>query len=230
MDANAFLAPCPHVGSNEVELPKYRDPGEPEKYRLSAARLCAVKHEPPATPAFKTRYISALSSELAFECPHILLFDVQSSALAWLTARCVRFLPNFAQAWMRTAFVEWLLPNHAVLKMRKQGGEGAIVTELFETEAKVYDQLKPLQGVVVPRCYGQLRYNGSGALMLEHLGGISLLGNFQLLDRRVLVLNFERATLGLSGDERGFFMKTDIWDLADRYRDAQVYYRCKGLP
>jgi len=42
----------PHQGNCEIELPKYRRPGEPEKYRLSAAaRLRASKAEQPlATP------------------------------------------------------------------------------------------------------------------------------------------------------------------------------------
>lgn len=176
----------------------------------------------------------------------------------------MRFLPTFAQAWVKTVFIEWFLPDHVVLKLQKQGDEEAVMAELFDTEAKVYDQLKPLQGVVVPRCYGQLQYNGSRALMLEHLGGVSLvspegatltlqelsdllqpcyralhafgvhhddpqLGNFQLVDGRIMALDFERAALDLSADDRDFFMKTNIWDLADRYRDAQVYYRREGL-
>lgn len=77
---------------------------------------------------------------------------------------------------MRRVFIEWFLPSHAVLKIQKKGNKEEVtaMADLFETEAKVYDQLKPLQGVVVPRCYGQLQYNGSRALMLEYLGGVSL--------------------------------------------------------
>lgn len=161
-------------------------------------------------------------------------------------------------------FVEWFLPDHAILKIQKQDDEEAVMAELFETEAKAYNRLKPLQGVVIPKCYGQLHYNGSRALMLEYLGGVSLvspegatltlqelsdllqpcyqalhtfgvhhndpqLGNFQLVDGRIMALDFERAALDVSADDRAFFMKTNIWDLADRYRDAQMYYRHEGL-
>jgi len=44
-----------------------------------------------------------------------------------------------------------------------------------------------------------------------------------------MALDFERAALDLSPDDRAFFMKTNIWDLADRHRDAQAYHRREGL-
>ncbi len=46
--------------------------------------------------------------------------------------------------------------------------------ELFDTEVKAYGRLKALQGVVIPTCYGRLHYNGTRALILEYLGGVSL--------------------------------------------------------
>lgn len=163
---------------------------------------------------------------------------------------------------MRIAFVEWFLPDRAVLRIQKQGDDES---ELFDTEAKVYHLLRPLQGVAVPRCYGEVRYNGSRALLLEHLGGASLAspegatlslreladllqpcyralhafgvhhddpswGNFRLVDGgRIMVLDFERVALDLPPDDRTSFMRTNIWDLADRYRDARAYYRHEGL-
>jgi tRNA A-37 threonylcarbamoyl transferase component Bud32 len=61
-----------------------------------------------------------------------------------------------------------------VLKQQKQGEEQMILEELFDTEVKAYGRLKPLQGVVIPTCYGHLQYNGTRALILEYLGGVSL--------------------------------------------------------
>ncbi|KAL2255334.1 hypothetical protein VTK26DRAFT_3587 [Humicola hyalothermophila] len=268
MAAETHQLPCSLVGSCEIELPKHRHPGEPEKYRLSNARLQgAGKHTPTSTPIgfwFRTRYISALSSDLACDRPHLRLLQIRPSALAALIARCVSFLPAFAQVWVKSVFVEWFLPDRAVLKTQKQDAEEEITTELFETEVKAYSQLKPLQGIVIPRCYGRLRFNGVRALLLEHLGGVSLvspegatltlqelsdllqpcyralhafgvhhedphLGNFQLVDGKMMVLDFERVAFHLSPEARIFFMKTNIWDLADRYLDAQVYYRHEGL-
>ncbi|KAH6619575.1 hypothetical protein B0J18DRAFT_434447 [Chaetomium sp. MPI-SDFR-AT-0129] len=46
--------------------------------------------------------------------------------------------------------------------------------EYFDTEIKAYRWLKPLQGVVIPKFYGLLRYNGTRAMLLEYLGGVSL--------------------------------------------------------
>lgn len=178
-----------------------------------------------------------------------------------MIARCAQSLPAFAQAWVKTLLPEWFLP---VLKIQKHGEEEAILAEYFETEAKVYSRLKPLQGVVIPRCYGQLNFNGSRALLLEHLGGVSLvspkgatltleklaellqpcyralhtfgvhhedphLGNFQLVDGRIMVMDFESVMFYPSEDDKAFFMKTNIEHLADRYLRAQVYYRHEGL-
>ena len=48
------------------------------------------------------------------------------------------------------------------------------MAELFDVELKAYDRLKPLQGVVIPTYYGQLYYNGTRALIVEYLEGLSL--------------------------------------------------------
>lgn len=49
MDMENPQLPPPPVGKYEIELPKYKRAGEPEHYRLSAARLGATKREPPTT-------------------------------------------------------------------------------------------------------------------------------------------------------------------------------------
>lgn len=43
MVAKNLEMPPPSVPEYEIELPKYKRPGEPEHYRLSAARLGATK-------------------------------------------------------------------------------------------------------------------------------------------------------------------------------------------
>lgn len=48
------------------------------------------------------------------------------------------------------------------------------MAELLDTEVKAYSRLKPLQGVVIPTYYGCLHDNGTRALILEYLGGISM--------------------------------------------------------
>jgi tRNA A-37 threonylcarbamoyl transferase component Bud32 len=181
-----------------------------------------------------------------------------------LIGKCVKLLPEFAQSWAKNAFPEWFLPDHVVLKMEKPGEEKEIMEEMFDTEVKVYERLNPLQGVVVPRCYGCLRYNGSRALILQHLGGVSLvspeaatlrldeladllqpcyqalhafgvhyddpqLANFQVVDAKIMVLDFEQVMLDRSADDNAFFTMTGIRHLAQLYREMQVWYRHEGL-
>jgi hypothetical protein len=48
-DPNQALTPS--TGTYEIRLPKYKRPGEPERYRLSTARLASTPlREPPKTP------------------------------------------------------------------------------------------------------------------------------------------------------------------------------------
>ncbi|KAK4164774.1 lipopolysaccharide core heptose(II) kinase RfaY [Cladorrhinum sp. PSN259] len=158
-----------------------RRPGVPDHYRLSAARLGAIKHEPASTLVhfwFRTRYVSALASELSHLHPHISQLHISPSTVADLIGSCVKFVPTFAQSWVRTALPEWFLPNHLVLKKQKRGDldrDQEAMVENFDNEVKAYDQLKPLQGVVIPKCFGRLHYHGERALLLQSIeGGVSL--------------------------------------------------------
>ncbi|GAB1311853.1 hypothetical protein MFIFM68171_02063 [Madurella fahalii] len=46
--------------------------------------------------------------------------------------------------------------------------------EYFDIEIDAYSRLTPLQGVVIPRFYGCLTFQGTRAMILQYLGGISL--------------------------------------------------------
>lgn len=91
-----------------------------------------------------------------------------------MIASCVGLLPAFAASWVKAALPEWFLPSHVVIKKQKEEGEAIILEELFDTELRVYHQLKPPQGAVVPTFYDSLKYDGVRAIMVEYLGGISL--------------------------------------------------------
>lgn len=78
-------------------------------------------------------------------------------------------LPRPAQVWFQSCFPEWALPGQLVLKKQKDGWD-----EEFETEKAMYAKLAPLQDVVIPRCFGQLRYEGTRALLLSDIGGVCL--------------------------------------------------------
>jgi hypothetical protein len=123
---------------------------------------------------FRTRYVSALASVLSSRHPHVLALQPRPSKTAGALGRLINLLPSFAQSWARRIFPEWFLPDRIVLKSQKQGGDELIERELFDTEVTAYNRLKPLQGVVVPNCYGLCYYRGMRALLLEHLPGVSL--------------------------------------------------------
>ncbi|KAG8405523.1 hypothetical protein J3458_022172 [Metarhizium acridum] len=43
--------------------------------------------------------------------------------------------------------------------------------EEFETEKSTYEKIKSLQGVRIPRYYGESKYNGTRAILLSDIGG-----------------------------------------------------------
>lgn len=70
-------------------------------------------------------------------------------------------------------------------------------------------------------------YRTFGALGACH--GDSNLSNFQFVDGKIIVLDLEDVEFGLCGDDLLRFMKTNIWDVAYRYRRVQSHYWREGL-
>ncbi|RKU43754.1 hypothetical protein DL546_006338 [Coniochaeta pulveracea] len=162
---------------SEIQLPRYRRPGEPERYRLSAGRLAITLREPPTKLIhfrFCTRYVSAHAAQISDLHPHVLGLQLCPSTMASFFTYATRFLPAFAQSWIHSVFPEWFLPDRAVLKIQKPGEDQEIMEEYFDTEVRAYQQLNPLQGSIIPKFYGVLRYDGTRAMLLEYVGGISL--------------------------------------------------------
>lgn len=56
-------------------------------------------------------------------------------------------------------------PSRVVLKLQKvrtvdnEAMEEDVVRELFNTETEAYERLQPVQGLVVPKFFGQVRYH-----------------------------------------------------------------------
>lgn len=123
--------------------------------------------------AFRTRRVSATGTQVV-KRPHVLLLQVHPSAIATLADTIIRLLPTRVRSWVVDLFPEWFLPDRVVLKMRKRDVEDARAKELFDTEIEAYRRLRPLQGLVVPRCFGEVRYNGDRALIFEDVGGHAL--------------------------------------------------------
>ena len=61
----------------------------------------------------------------------------------------LHILPLSLQAWVKTQWPEYFLPPSVILKREKAGWR-----EEFDNETKAYEMLRPLQGDVIPVCYG----------------------------------------------------------------------------
>ncbi len=73
------------------------------------------------------------------------------------------------QAWFESSFPEWTLPPQLILKKQKKNWE-----EEFEAEKAVYAKLRPLQGTVVPKLFGEVQYDNTRALLMSDIGGVCL--------------------------------------------------------
>lgn len=75
-------------------------------------------------------------------------------------------LPSTLRVWFETLFPEWSLPSRLVLKICKVDWD-----EEFKAEKATYKDLKDLQGVLIPKYYGELSHNGTRACLLSDIGG-----------------------------------------------------------
>ncbi|KAJ4246235.1 hypothetical protein NW757_009688, partial [Fusarium falciforme] len=80
------------------------------------------------------------------------------------------------RSYVKSVFPEWFLLTNIVLKTERQGKEEehGDPDELMDTEIRAYEQLKPVQGVVVPVYYGEVRCNGFRSMIVQDVGGASL--------------------------------------------------------
>lgn len=106
--------------------------------------------------------------------PHVYAANIhRPSLLASVLLRAISFLPAFLRSRLEYLFPEWFLPSSAILKcIRSREGEDP--GESFLAEQRAYERLRPLQGIVVPRLYGTVRYNGQDALLLQYIPGPTL--------------------------------------------------------
>ncbi|RSM19251.1 hypothetical protein CDV31_001928 [Fusarium ambrosium] len=250
-----------------VKLPKFKIPGEPDRYRLTAT---GTTREP--TPSlqsvqfwFRTRLVSATGRAVDSYHLNVLRLRVDPSPLQQFIHGVVGFAPQLARSFVQRVFPEWFLATNIVLKTERQGKEEehGDADELMDTEIRAYERLKPVQGVVVPVYYGQVRCNGSRSIIVQDVGGASLrepegmlleldefvrlleecytalisfgvnledsqLGNFILVDGKVMAVDLEMVSFYRTEDEMKQFMYMDMSELARRYRDHRKYLRREG--
>lgn len=91
---------------------------------------------------------------------------MHDSTLQRVIQTLLRCLPPSLRSWAHSSFPEWSLPTNIVLKRQKDGWD-----DEFDRERSTYEDLACLQGVLIPTCYGQVRYDGKRGLVLSDIGG-----------------------------------------------------------
>ncbi|KAK3342025.1 hypothetical protein B0T25DRAFT_431580, partial [Lasiosphaeria hispida] len=81
----------------------------------------------------------------------------------------VGFLPSPVRAWFESSVSEWNLPSSVILEKQKEDW-----VEKFDMEKAKYATLCPLQGIVIPKLFGELGYGNARALLLSDISGACL--------------------------------------------------------
>ncbi|KAH6623448.1 hypothetical protein F5144DRAFT_539613 [Chaetomium tenue] len=118
-----------------------------------------------------TRWLRATSSLVSGIHPHVVRLQLKPTLTAALIGTYVGLLPRKAQDWVKMRWPEWFLPHTVILKKRKPDWD-----EEFANEVRIYAKLRPLQGSIIPICYGQASCDGGSvpALVLSDTGGFDL--------------------------------------------------------
>ncbi|KAM5350252.1 hypothetical protein ACJ41O_006757 [Fusarium nematophilum] len=115
---------------------------------------------------FGNRVIEATGAVSDHCHPNVLRLEIHRTPLERAIQAVLSFLPAVLTSWAQAKYPEWTLPERFVLKVQKDGWE-----EQFDSEMAAYEKLRPIQGVGVPKCYGQAAYGGTRALVLSDIGG-----------------------------------------------------------
>ncbi|KAK3373651.1 hypothetical protein B0T24DRAFT_529550 [Lasiosphaeria ovina] len=118
---------------------------------------------------FRTRIISATVTTADSIHRNVCRLHIQPSTVQRLICLILGFFPSPVSRWFKSAFPEWSLAPEVILKKQKEGWD-----EEFNTEKATYAQLRPLQGVVVPKLIGELELGGNRALLLSDIGSADL--------------------------------------------------------
>jgi hypothetical protein len=104
--------------------------------------------------------------------PHILRLSTQPTILDVAIRCAANWLPSFARKWLQRFLPGPFLPPTVIIKKLKPTWDAE-----FDHEKSIYQKLKPLQGHVIPILYGEGSCDGTRALVLSDVGGVSLYGD-----------------------------------------------------
>ncbi|KAK3317209.1 hypothetical protein B0T19DRAFT_287455 [Cercophora scortea] len=135
----------------------------------------APQQEPSQRLRFQlgTRWILA-EGTICDHHPNVVHCRVLPNSLLDRVLWLLRFLPTPLRACVQSRWPERILPPNIVLKRQKIDW-----VDEFDNELAIYRRLAPLQGTVIPVCYGEAKCpatesTGTRALVLSDVGGIGL--------------------------------------------------------
>jgi hypothetical protein len=118
---------------------------------------------------FGSRVLHATAASVDDVHRNVLRLEVQPSFAQRLVQSLVGLLPSSVRTFVESRFPEWTLPTRLILKRQKESWD-----DEFEMEKDIYAKLRPLQGTVIPRYFGELRYENKRAILLSDIGGAAL--------------------------------------------------------
>ncbi|KAK4102499.1 hypothetical protein N658DRAFT_423642, partial [Parathielavia hyrcaniae] len=146
--------------------PPRRPPG---RLKLGPNFSAAPKSSKTVWFRFRTRFLQATASPVDFLHQNVVRLRLHPSVAQSLLRAVVHRLPSPVQTWFDSWFPEWNLSSQLIFKKYKEGWD-----EEFEAEKRAYARVRSLQGVLVPQCFGEFRYDKVRALLLSDIGGANL--------------------------------------------------------
>ncbi len=134
--------------------------------------------------------------------PHVLRVTLVRGAWINIFLKIVSLLPLAIQAFARTVWPAFFLPDVVVVKKLKPDWD-----DEFKTEKYMYKKLEPLQGHMIPIYYGEGQCEGTRALILSEVRGINAIEqenpclHHREFARRLTVACGEMARYGLVSDD-----------------------------
>ncbi|KAK3317700.1 hypothetical protein B0T19DRAFT_296467 [Cercophora scortea] len=157
----------PKLGGHVEPLPKPRRPPG----HLKPGPNFSVDSWPARTVRFRfrTRILTADATPVNDVHANVVRLHLHASSLQSILLAVLGYLPRAIQTWFDSWFPEWTLPPRLIIKKQKKNWE-----DEFEAEKAAYAKLLPLQGTVIPRLFGELKYDKTSALLMSDIGGVCL--------------------------------------------------------
>lgn len=111
--------------------------------------------------------VSAIGNQNDSYHPNVLRLSVIRTSFDRVVVALFHQLPQAIQSLAKCFAPGYFLPSRIVVKKLKSGW-----SDEFKNEKSMYERLLPLQGSLIPRCFGETTVHGTRALVLSEVNGI----------------------------------------------------------